>query len=124
MLLLQMTDGESAITPHFSSHPEPTPDPCVLNILQTRPSYLSQYYSDLEFIILSHKIYELLQKDCKIVLATDGGAVPFKGSIGFIVTKEDGTKLMLCYGQPAGHDHLSFRVEIYAFLAAIRLIPS
>ena len=91
-------------SPLLLSLPEPTPDPCFLNLFQTRPSYLSQYYSDLEFVIPPHKIYELLQKDCKIVHTTNGDAVPFKGYIGSVITKEDGTRLVSCYGQPAGRD--------------------
>ena len=30
--------------------------------------------------------------------------------------------MLTCYGQPAGHDPLSFRSEIYTFLAVVRLI--
>jgi hypothetical protein len=45
-----------------------------------------------------------------------------KGSIGFVIADEDGNMLLNCFGQPAGHNPLSFRSEICAFLAAIRLI--
>ena len=58
----------------------------------------------------------------KIIMATDGGAVKHKGSIGFILTTKTGTELLSCYGQPAGHDPLSFRFEAFAFLATIRII--
>ena len=55
-------------------------------------------------------------------MPTDRGAIKHKGSIGFILTTKNGTKLLSCYGQPAGHDPLSFRSEACAFLAAIRII--
>jgi hypothetical protein len=45
-----------------------------------------------------------------------------KGSIGFVLADEDGNILLTCFGQPAGHIPLSFRSEICAFLAAVRLI--
>ena len=57
-----------------------------------------------------------------ILIATDGGAIPFKGSLGFFLADAEGTILLTCYGQPAGHAPLSFRLEICAFLAAVRLI--
>jgi hypothetical protein len=45
-----------------------------------------------------------------------------KGPIGFVFADEDGTILLTCFGQPAGDNPLSFRSEICAFLAAIRLV--
>ena len=58
----------------------------------------------------------------KVNIATDGGAVKFKGSLGFVIADEDGEILLSCYGQPSGNDPLSFRSEICAFLAAVRLV--
>ena len=58
----------------------------------------------------------------KIIIATDGGAIQFKGSLGFVLADEDGEILLSCYGQPSGNDPLSFRSEICAFLAAVRLV--
>ena len=58
----------------------------------------------------------------KIIIATDGGAIQFKGSLGFVHADEDGEILLSCYGQPSGNDPLSFRSEICAFLAAVRLV--
>jgi hypothetical protein len=45
-----------------------------------------------------------------------------KGSIRFVIANEDGNILLTCFGQPAGNNPLSFRSEICAFLAAIRLV--
>ena len=55
-------------------------------------------------------------------MATDGWAIKHKGSFGFILTNTDGTTLLSCYGQPAGHDPLPFWSEACVFLAAIRII--
>jgi hypothetical protein len=59
----------------------------------------------------------------KVLISTDGGAIPMKGSIGgFIFADKDGNILLICSGQPAGNNPLSFRSKICAFLAAIRLV--
>jgi hypothetical protein len=90
--------------------------------LMAKEEYVSQYYSQIEFIMVPMKIYELFKSTKRVLIATDGGAIPFKGSIGFVFADEDGTILLTCFGQPAGNDPLSFRSEICAFLAAVRLI--
>ena len=58
----------------------------------------------------------------KLLIATDGGAVPRKGSLGFLITDSYGEPFITCYGQPAGNDPGSYRSEICAALAAIRLL--
>jgi hypothetical protein len=55
-------------------------------------------------------------------IATDRGAIPFKGSIGFVIADNDATILATCFGQPSGHNLLAFRSEICAFLAAVKFI--
>ena len=55
-------------------------------------------------------------------MATDGGAKPFKGSIGFVITDSTHKVLLSCYGRTAGHDPLSFRTKARAFLAALRIL--
>jgi hypothetical protein len=64
------------------------------------------------------KVYELLKSANKIHIATDGGAIPLKGSLGFVFADGDGKILLTCFRQPSGNDPLSFRSEICAFLAA------
>jgi hypothetical protein len=76
----------------------------------------------LEFLTVPIKIYELLKTTKKVLIATDGGAILMKGSIGFVIADEDGNILLTCFGQPAGNNPLSFRSEICAFLAVIRLV--
>ena len=55
-------------------------------------------------------------------MIVDGGAIPSKGSLGFVLADDDGVLLASCFGQPAGHDPLSFQSEICAFLAAVKLV--
>ena len=64
----------------------------------------------------------MIKSPRKLTLATDKGAIPLKGSLGFVTADEDGTILLTCYGQPAGNDPLSFRAEICALLAATRCV--
>ena len=76
------------------------------------------------------RLYEAIQsqqfRDRKLLIATDGGAVKFKGvnngkgaanfkgtlnsigSIGFLVTDDEGNPYVRCYGQPAGLNPQSF----------------
>jgi hypothetical protein len=84
--------------------------------------HISQYYEHIEFSIVPIRIYELLKSSHRINIATDGGAIPLKGSLGFVFADTEGNILLSCYGQPSGNNPLSFRSEICAFLAAIRLI--
>jgi hypothetical protein len=90
--------------------------------VMAQEEHISQYYTQIEFYIEPFKIYELFKSTKRANIATDGGAIPFKGSLGFVFADEEGTILLTCYGQPSGNDPLSFRSEICAFLAAVRLV--
>ena len=57
----------------------------------------------------------------KIMMATNGGAKAFKGSLGFVFTDSKSKVLISCYRRSAGHDPLSFRSVASAFLAALRV---
>jgi hypothetical protein len=93
-----------------------------MKYLMTQEEHISQHYTQIEFDIVPIKLYELLKSPNKVLIATDGGAIPLKGLLEFIVADEEGTILAKCYGQPSGNDPLSFRSEICAFLAAARFI--
>ena len=55
----------------------------------------------IEFLSVPIEIYyELIKSTNKVNIATDGGAIPFKGSLGFVFADEDGNILLSCYGQP------------------------
>ena len=90
--------------------------------IMTQEDHISQYYTQIEFLSPPVTIYELLKSSNKVHIATDGGAIPLKGSLGFVFADNEGTILLTCFGQPSGNDPLSFRSEICAFLAATRLI--
>ena len=67
-------------------------------------------------------MYKVLKETKKILMATDGGAKAFKGSLGFVITDVKHKVLISCYGCTAGHDPLSFRTESSAFLAALCVV--
>jgi hypothetical protein len=90
--------------------------------IRSQEEYISQYYTQIEFLSTPIEIYKLFKSTRKVLIATDGGAIPMKGSIGFVFADEDGNILLTFFGQPAGDNPLSFRSEICAFLAAIRLV--
>ncbi|OEU11118.1 hypothetical protein FRACYDRAFT_246229 [Fragilariopsis cylindrus CCMP1102] len=93
-----------------------------MDYLLSQEEHVSQYYTEIKFFTVPIKIYEMLKSTNKVNIATDGGAIQFKGSLGFVIADEDGEILLSCYGQPSGNDPLSFRSEICAFLAAVRLV--
>ena len=92
-----------------------------MEYLMNQEEHISQYYTQIEFHMVPMKIYDLFKSTKKALIATDGGAIPLKGSLGFVFADEDGTILLTCYGQPSGNDPLSFRSEICAFLASLCL---
>ena len=61
----------------------------------------------------------MLKETKKILMATDGGAKAFKGSLGFVITDKKHRVLISCYGRVAGHDPLSFQTKASVFLAAL-----
>jgi ribonuclease HI len=93
-----------------------------MEYLMAQEEHISQYYTQIKFLSIPIKIYELLKSTNKVNIVTDGGAIPLKGSLGFVFADGDGRILLTCFGQPSGNDPLSFRSEICAFLAAIRLV--
>ena len=77
--------------------------------MKAQDKYIPQYYAHLEFLPVPITIYyELLKSANKVHIATDGGAVPLKGSMGFVIMDEQGTVLLTCFGQPSGKDPLLF----------------
>jgi hypothetical protein len=89
--------------------------------LHSQKEHMTQYYTQIEFLTVPIRIYKLLKSTHKVHIATDGGAIQLKGSLGFVFADTEGNILLSCFGQPSGNDPLSFRSEICAFLAAVRL---
>jgi hypothetical protein len=90
--------------------------------IRYQKDHISQYYTQIDFLTAPVTIYELIKSTKRLLIATDGGATPMKGSLGFVIADEDGNILLTCFGQPAGNNPLSFRSEICSFLAAVRLV--
>jgi hypothetical protein len=93
-----------------------------MEYLMAQEAHITQYYTQIDFLTTPVTIYKLLKSTNKVNIATDGGAIPLKGSLGFVFVDEEGTILWTCYGQSSGNNPLSFRSEICAFLAAVRLV--
>lgn len=100
----------------------PVPITDFLQFAQSQLDYISQYNSKIVCEIPLIEIYKEMKATTKIIMVTDGGAIQYKGSIGFVLTTVDGTVPLFCYGQPAGHNPMSFRSEPCVFLAATQLI--
>ena len=94
----------------------------LTHFIKSQPAYISQYYANIKWEFPEAEVYKILKETKKIIMATDGGAKAFKGSIGFVITDAQHKVLISCYGQTAGHDPLSFRTEASAFLAALRVV--
>jgi hypothetical protein len=101
---------------------QPMESKTIMQYIQSQEEHVSQYYAEINFLTTPFEVYELIKSPRKYTIATDGGAIPLKGSLGFVVADEDGTILLSCYGQPSGNDPLSFRSEICALLAAAKLL--
>ena len=110
---------------------DPRTKPLPLNFqeyLKEEPEYIAQYYHNLEFGEMGPTgLYEALNDAAtdgkRINIATDGGAEKFKGSLGFLISSEDGSITYVnCWGQASGYDPQSYRSEICAALAALRFI--
>jgi hypothetical protein len=74
-----------------------------MDYILCQEEYISQYYTQIEFLMVPHKIYKLLKSTNKVNIATDRGAIPLRGSIGFVFADEEGNILLTCYGQPSGN---------------------
>jgi hypothetical protein len=122
--VMDMTEGWrlSGHLPMMTEEKKPVHKGTFMEYLLSQEEHISQYYAQIEFSMVPMKIYELFKSTKRVLIATDGGAIPLKGSLGFVFADEEGTILLTCFRLPAGNDPLSFRSEICAFLAAIRLV--
>ena len=93
-----------------------------IQLAQSQPDYISRYYSEIKLEIPVLEIYNGMKASDKIILATDGGGIQYKGSLGFVMTASNETILLSCFRQPTGLDPLSFCSEACTTLVATRLI--
>ena len=84
------------------------PSYSTVQYVKAQDKHIPQYYAQLEFLPVPIAIYELLKSTSKVHIATDGGAVPLKGSMGFVIADEERAVLLTCFGQPSGKDPLLF----------------
>ena len=76
-----------------------------ISFLKSQPEYISQYYYDVNLCFNPFDFYEQLGIDLTLAIASDGGAKPSRGSIGFVLASADtGDPIVTCWGQPAGID--------------------
>jgi hypothetical protein len=66
-----------------------------MEYLLSQEEHISQYYEQIEFFMVPMKIYELFKSTKRVLIATDGGAIPLKGSLGFVFD-EHGEIILSC----------------------------
>ena len=88
--------------------PVTAPPTDLVQFIKSQPAYISQYYANIKWELPKTEVYKVLKDTKEIIMATDGGAKAFKGSLGFVITDTKNKMLMSCYGRTAGHDPLSF----------------
>ena len=62
-----------------------------IDYLLSHEEHVTHYYTRIDFLTVSIKIYELIKSTNKVNIATDGGAIPFKGSLGFVFADDNET---------------------------------
>jgi hypothetical protein len=67
-----------------------------MEYLLSQEEHISQYYEQIEFFMVPMKIYELFKSTKRVLIATDGGAIPLKGSLGFVFADEHGEIILSC----------------------------
>ena len=84
---------------HFQTlKPQPTapaPPTDLVKFIKSQPAYISQYYANIKWEIPEAEVYKVLKDTKKILMATDGGAKSFKGSLGFIITDAEHKDVLL-----------------------------
>jgi hypothetical protein len=56
----------------------------IMEYLMKQDKHISQYYTEMNFLTVPIEIYELIKSTKRIQIATDGGAIPLKGSLEFV----------------------------------------
>ena len=100
--------------------PEPITD--FIQFAKTQPANISQYYTNIVCKYLATEIYKLTKLTNKIIMATNGGTVQYRGSLSFILTTANGVVSSYCYGQLAGHNQFSFCSEACAFIVGTQVV--
>ena len=88
-----------------------------LNHLRQQPSHAPQYYSDMALHKHPGGICHLLAQNVSLIIANDGGAMPQKGSVGWVIASDTGGILATGCGISSGEDPRSYRAGICTSLA-------
>ena len=54
----------------------------ILQHILSQEEHVSQYYTEINFLTTPQEVYELIKSPKRLTIATDGGAIPLKGSLG------------------------------------------
>ena len=90
--------------------------------LRALPVYISHSYDNFELYIPAWELSDQLAEHPPVLVATNGGAIPNKGSLGWVITDALVNALARGYGITSGSDPQSYRAELSALLAATRFI--
>jgi hypothetical protein len=88
--------------------------------LASLPLWERSLFPDVTVLDLS-ALLSALADNADLYLASDGGAIPLKGSFGAVLATDDAI-LVECGGRAYGQDPRSFRSEAYGMLAITRLL--
>jgi hypothetical protein len=103
--------------------PDPPLPPPVswYNCVSRLPIWACNLLSDVTFSVPIEQCLSILQTPSSILLASDGGACPYRASFGSLLAT-DGHILVTAGGHAFGDDPRSFRAEAYGMLAALLLL--
>jgi hypothetical protein len=100
--------------------PVPVPPSTWAAFLASLPLWERSLFPDVCVLDLPALLHAL-RENVAFYLASDGGAIPFKGSFRAVIATGD-VILAECGGHAQGQDPPSFRSEAYGLLAITRLI--
>jgi hypothetical protein len=102
------------------SAPLPPPPSTWESFLDSLPVWERSLFPAVQVLNLP-ALLEALTSNADLYLASDGGAVPLKGSFGAVLATSD-TIVVECGGHAFGQDPRSFCSEAYGMLAVTRLL--
>ena len=109
--------SKPAMVPTDTPAPETWPEH-----LATLSPHLREYLAEVQWLFPIVSVYDAVQSLDHIILATDGGAKDRKGSLGWVLSSTDGTRLARGYGYVSGPNPHSFRTEVCALHTGLVLI--
>ena len=74
------------------------------SFIRHQHEFISQYCSNIDFYVSKFRLFDQIVEANTILSASDGGAVPKQGSIGFVIANDKGNRYVICWGQQSGYD--------------------